>query len=164
MGKSNKLLYITQAAIIAAVYVLLTVLPVLNAISYGPVQFRLSEALTVLPFIWPAAVPGVALGCLIANMFSPFPWDMLIGTFATLLAALCTHWIGKRKIKGALYLAALPPVIINALIIGAELTVFTHIPFIYNFLSVGVGQLTVCFLLGIPLTKIAARLKIFDLK
>ena len=113
MNKRTAIRSIALSAVIAAVYTALTMsLPML---SYGPVQLRFSEALTVLPFFLPEAVPGLFLGCVIANLFSPFGIaDVIFGSIATLLAAL---WTSKLKNP---WFAPLPPVISNAVIIGAE--------------------------------------------
>ena len=113
MSKSKfSLRDLTFAAILAAVYAVLTVtLPIPQ---YLGIQCRLSEAFTVLPFLFPAATPGLVVGCFIANLFSPYPLDMVFGTAATLLACLLTRRMPNR------YLASLPPVLCNAVIVGAE--------------------------------------------
>ena len=98
----------------AAVYALLTVLPPFNAIGYGPVQVRVSEALTVLPFVLPWAPWSLYLGCLVANLGSPFlVWDLTVGAMGTLIAALLTRKMPKP------YLAPLPPIIVNALAVSS---------------------------------------------
>ena len=106
------------AAVIAALYAALTLLP--YSLSYGPIQFRFAEALTVLPFLLPEAVPGLFIGCLVANLFSPYGLpDIVFGSLATLLAALVTVRCRKS------WLAPLPPVIFTGLIIGALIYVQT---------------------------------------
>ena len=81
-------------------------------LAYGPVQFRFSEALTVLPFLFPAAAPGLALGCLLTNILSPYgPIDMIVGTLATAIAAFLSIKMPRW------YLAALPPIVVNALLL-----------------------------------------------
>ena len=103
---------LTFAAILAAVYAALTVaLPIPQ---YAGIQCRLSEALTVLPFFFPAATPGLVVGCFIANLFSPYSLDVVFGTAATLLACLITQRMPNK------WLAPLPPVLCNAVIVGAE--------------------------------------------
>ena len=116
---------------------------------FGPVQCRLAEALTVLPFFFPAATPGLVVGCFIANLFSPYPLDILCGTLATLLACLLTQRMPSR------WLAPLPPVLCNALIVGAEIawfeTGFTAAfpaAYAFNALTVGAGELAACYILG----------------
>jgi len=142
---------LTLAAVLAAVYAALTML--LPIPQYGPVQFRLAEALTVLPFVVPAAAPGLFIGCLIANILSPYgPLDMVVGSAATLLACLLTMRMPSR------WLAPLPPVLCNALLVGgaiayaeAGLGAGFWTAYLLNALSVGVGELVVCYGLGIPL-------------
>ena len=138
---------LTLAAVLAAVYAALTVL--LPIPQFGPVQCRLAEALTVLPFFFPAATPGLVVGCFIANLFSPYPLDILCGTLATLLACLMTQRMPSR------WLAPLPPVLCNAVIVGAEIAWFetgftAAFPAAYGFhaLTVGLGELIACYVLG----------------
>lgn len=105
------------SAAIAAVYAVLTLsLPVL---SYGPVQLRLAEALTVLAWFCPEAIPGLTLGCFLSNLLgSPYVLDWVFGTLATLLAALWTSRMPKR------WMAPIPPVVCNMVIVGAEIAWF----------------------------------------
>ena len=139
------------AAIIAAIYAGLTLL--LPVPQYGGVQLRVAEAMTVLPFLLPEAIPGLALGCFLANLLgSPMPVDWIFGTAATLLAAI---WTSRLHIR---YLAPLPPVICNAVIVGAEIALFfmpegsAFLPaFALNALTVGAGEAVACFVLGLPL-------------
>ncbi len=139
------------AAIIAAIYAGLTLL--LPVPQYGGVQLRVAEAMTVLPFLLPEAIPGLALGCFLANLLgSPMPVDWIFGTAATLLAAIWTSRLHNR------YLAPLPPVICNAVIVGAEIALFfmpegsAFLPaFALNALTVGAGEAVACFVLGLPL-------------
>jgi uncharacterized membrane protein len=114
---------LTRAALIAAMYIVLTTIPPFNAITYGAVQFRLGEALVLLPFLLDEAVVGVVVGCLVANMFSPFGLiDLVVGTSVTLAAALLTRQLRKT---GKLWLAALPPIILNALIVPVYISALT---------------------------------------
>jgi len=106
---------ITRAALIAAMYIVFTMVPPFNAISYGVVQFRLGEALVLLPFLLDEAVVGVIVGCLFTNLFSPFGLiDVVIGTGVTALAALLTR---RLRRTGKLWAAAIPPIVLNALIV-----------------------------------------------
>lgn len=138
---------LTLAALIAALYAVLTVaLPIPQ---YGGVQLRVAEAMTVLPFLFPAATPGLFVGCFIANLFSPYPLDVLCGSLATLLACLMTQRVGSR------WLAPLPPVLCNAAIVGAEIAWFETgfgpgflQAYAFNALTVGVGELLACVVLG----------------
>ena len=145
------------AAIIAALYAALTL--GFQAISYGAVQFRVSEAMTLLPVLFPEAVPGLAVGCLISNLFNPMGatiYDVVFGTLATLLAAVLT-----RRIKGSIWLRALPPVLCNAVIIGLVLTYAYGIDLLWmNMLTVGIGQAVVCYGLGVPLVRILQKQKL----
>lgn len=147
----SKTRYLTTAAVLAAAYAALTMC--LPALSFNVVQLRFSEVLTVLPFLFPAAMPGVAIGCLIANLLSPYGLvDIVCGTAATALAAV---WTSKVKTK---WLAPMPPVLCNLVIIGAMLAwyetgfgpAFWPV-FAFNALTVGLGQLIICYGLGLPL-------------
>lgn len=138
---------LTFAAILAAVYAALTLfLPIPQ---YGPVQIRFAEALTVLPFFFPAATPGLLVGCIIANLFSPYILDVFFGSAATLLACLWTARLNNR------WLAPLPPVFCNAVIVGWEIA-FSQTSsgpafwssFAFNALTVGAGELLACYVLG----------------
>lgn len=142
------------SAVIAALYAALTL--AFQPLSYGPVQFRVSEAMTLLAALTPQAVPGLTLGCLISNLFSPLGvnvYDVVFGTLATFLAALCTWRLRKR-----LWLAALPPVAFNALIIGAVLTFAYGIDVLWmNILTVGAGEAVVCYVLGLPMARVLQK-------
>jgi len=142
-----------RSAIIAALYTALTVL--FQAISFGAIQFRISEALCLLPFLLPEAVPGLAVGCFLSNLITGAPWpDVVFGTLATLLAAITTS-----KLRKNLWLAALAPAVFNGVIIGLVLTYAYHIPLLFlNMLTVAVGEVVVCFVLGIPMIKGLQRL------
>jgi uncharacterized membrane protein len=152
MNQKSAIRSITLSAMIAAVYAALTM--ALPALSYGPVQLRFSEALTVLPFFLPEAVPGLFLGCVISNLLSTFGIaDVVFGSLATLLAALWTS-----RVKNP-WLAPMPPVVCNMVIIGALIAWFEAGGFgagflpawIYNALTVGIGELAACYLLGMLL-------------
>ena len=146
------------AGLIAAVYTAATLL--LPIPQYMGIQFRAAEALTVLPFLFPEAVPGLAVGCFLANLLgSPILLDWVFGTLATLLAAL---W--SRRMP-SLWLAALPPVVCNAVIVGAEIAWFivgqeggAFWP-VYglNALTVGLGEAAACYALGVPLARLLAK-------
>lgn len=129
---------------IAALYAVLTVS--LAPISYGPVQFRVAEALTLLPFYLPEAIPGLFIGCVIANFFGGYGiLDVVIGGGATLVAA----YLSRRM--PFLWLAALSPVLVNMIFIGLMLHVLLGVPLWSTSLYVAFGEAGACFLLGIPL-------------
>ena len=144
---------ISRGALIGALYAVLTIS--LAPISYGPVQFRVSEALTLLPFYLPEAIPGLFAGCVFANFFGGFGLpDMVFGSLATLSAAVLS-----RK-SGNIYLAALWPVVSNMIIIGVMLHVLIEVPLIATCLYVGLGEAGACYVVGVPLMKILEARKI----
>lgn len=147
-AESERTRWITRTASIAAVYAAITLL--LAPLSYGPLQVRVAEALTVLPFIAGPAVPGLWLGAVIANLIGGFGWpDVVFGGLATLLAALLTHWLGRAGRPA--YLAPLPPIIINALVVPAYLQAFFNLPYGLIALQILAGQVAACYGLGYPL-------------
>ena len=122
------------SAMIAALYAALTLL--LAPISYGAIQCRISEAMTLLPILLPQAIPGLVIGCLVANLLSPVAiWDVIFGTLATLIAALGTYQLRKKPL-----LAALCPVVANGVIVGVMLAVFYALPLWLTMLEVAVGE------------------------
>jgi len=137
---------VSRIALVAALYVLLTVLPPLNAIGYGPVQVRISEALTVLPFVVPWAPWSLYLGCILANLGSPFlVWDLTLGAAGTIAAALIT-----RRVSIPL-LAPLPPVLVNALVVSSYVAPLTGMPYPLTAAYIAAGEIVACYLLGYPL-------------
>ena len=155
MSASKKIAF---SAAIGAFYAALTL--ALAPIGFGPVQFRVSEALTVLPFIFPAATPGLFVGCLISNIIgSGNILDIVFGPLATLAAGLLT---AKCRSK---FLAPLPPVVINAVVIGLVLG-YTSAPesFLLPSLVIGgqifVSQTVACYGLGLPLVHFLEKRKV----
>ena len=139
--------YLIQASVIAAVYAAVTLL--LAPFSYGLMQIRVSEALTVLPYFTPAAVPGLFVGCLIANTLSPIGMaDLIFGSLASLAAA----WL-SYKLRSKPLLVPAPPVVINAVVIGALLYYVYGIPAPLPACMawVAAGQAAACYILGYPL-------------
>lgn len=136
--------YLARTAMIAALYAAVTLIAA--PIPFGSVQFRISEALTVLPLLYVEAVPGLAIGCLLANIAST-PWDMLFGTTATLLAALATYF--SRR----LWIGVWPPIVFNMFLVPVVFLFMPDFPYPYwfNVLTVGLGQLGAVLLLGVPL-------------
>ena len=119
--KTSKVRFLALSAVIAALYAVLTYAAAAMNLAFGAVQFRFSEALTVLPAFTPAAIPGLAVGCLISNLASPLGVvDWVFGTLATLLAGIFSYLVRNIRWKEIPVLAPLPPVIFNALIVGFE--------------------------------------------
>lgn len=162
--KKNALRNLTTAAIIAALYAALTLL--VAPLSFGAVQIRFSEALTVLPAVCPPAVAGLSVGCFLSNLIgflaglNPLGLiDSVVGMLATLLAALVTYYIGKHVKGRALYLLApLPPILLNGIIIGAEIAIVflgstSALTVIVSCAYVALGELIACYLGGSLLLK-----------
>ena len=170
MTRRDNINFLIQSALIAALYAGLTYLSGIFGLAYGPIQLRISEVLTVLPAITPTAIPGLTIGCFIANIGSFNVADMIFGTFATFVAALLTYCLRNIKLKKIPILSLLAPVIVNAVIIGFEIAVL-YLPqgyslwgFIISALEVGLGELVVCFGLGIPFYFAVVKYRIFDMK
>ena len=150
MKQQKNLVFLAQSGVIAALYAAVTVL--LQPFAFGPVQCRLSEALTILPVYTAAAVPGLTLGCFLSNLIGLLmgvnaagAWDLLLGTLATGSAALCSYWLRKVRIKSLPFVATLPPVLLNAGVIGAELYVlYGGMSLWVYMLVVGAGQVVAC--------------------
>lgn len=155
--KQTKAMWIAQSAIIAALYVVITV--VLAPFGFGEIQLRVSEALTVLPVFTPAAVPGLFLGCLIGNILGGgiLP-DIIVGTIATLLGAIGTYSLRRYK-----YLAPIVPVITNALLVPFVLKYGygVPLPIPVMMLTVGIGEILSCMVLGIALMKLIEKTNLF---
>lgn len=147
---------LAQGALIAALYTLLTVL--IAPISSGLMQCRVSEALCVLPFFTAAAVPGLFIGCVLSNiLLGSAIYDIIFGSLATLLAAICTRACRKSVIGQ--YLAPAPAVLFNALIVGFLLSnvYLVGFPFEVCALYVAIGQILACYGLGLPLLLVLKR-------
>ncbi len=140
------------SAVIAALYAALTLL--LAPISYGGVQCRLSEAMTLLPMILPQAIPGLFVGCLIANLYTGMITDIIFGSLATLLAAVGTFLLRKKPI-----LAAACPILANAVIVGLVLSLASNWPIPLTMLQVGLGE-TAAVLVGFVILSAMKRAKI----
>ena len=142
-GKKTRLM--TESALIAAVYVALVLL--FKPISFGAIQFRIAEALCILPFFSLSAVPGLALGCLLGNFFSGAAMpDVLFGTLATLLAAILSYKL--RDINK--WLVCLPPILANAIIVPFVLQYAYGVPdgYFFLFATVGIGEILAVGVLG----------------
>lgn len=151
------------AGIIAAVYTVLCF--AFQPISFGAYQIRIAEALTILPFLTTAAIPGLYIGCLLANILGGMGWmDIVVGPFITLIAAFFTYWLSTIKnIKTTvlLALAPLPPVILNAFGVSAYLAPIIGVGFWFCVQMIGIGQLAACYGIGLPLLLILRRRKVF---
>lgn len=155
--RNKKVLRITQAAMIAAIYVVLTVFISAFNLASGAIQVRISEALTILPVFTPAAIPGLFLGCLISNLVTGcMPLDVVFGSLATLIGACGTYALRKHK-----WLAPLPPIVANTIIVPFVLRYVYlaegTIPFFM--LTVGIGEVIACYLLGSILHRVLDRYK-----
>ncbi len=154
--RENKVQFMTQAAMIAAIYVVLCI--VFEPISYGAIQTRVAEALTVLPFFTPAAVPGLFIGCLAANLLGGgILLDVAFGSVATLIGAVGTYLLRKKS----RYLAPLPPIVVNVLIIPFVLRYGYGDPLPIPFLmgTVGLGEILSCGMMGTVLLVVLSRYK-----
>ncbi|MDD5936697.1 MAG: QueT transporter family protein [Clostridiales bacterium] len=153
--KNKKLFFIVQAAMIAAIYVVLVL--IFQPISISYIQVRIAEALTILPFFTPAAIPGVTIGCLLGNLISGCDvLDIVFGSLATLLGALGSYSLRKNK-----FLVPIPPIVANTIIVPWVLR-FAYgeslsIPFMM--LTVGVGEVLSCGVLGLTLLFALSRYK-----
>lgn len=151
--------HLTTAAIIAALYVVFTGLSAALGLASGAIQVRLSEALTVLPYFTPAAVPGVTVGCLLANLLTgaPLP-DIIFGTLASFLGVLGASFLRKKK-----YLIALPTILSNSVIIPLVLQYAYGVKdaFWFLFLTVGAGEVISAGLLGGLLLYFMQKQKLF---
>ena len=152
---------LARCAVVAALYVVLCM--ALQPFSYGAVQVRVAEALCLLPVFGAEYIVGVVLGCFLANLLGSTIVDVIFGTLATLLACVVTYKLRNVRFKGQAIVPSLPPVIFNAVIIGIEIAVMFPDPSssaplwlacITNGISVGIGELISCTVLGVLLVKI----------
>ncbi len=153
--RDEKVLFMVRAAAIAAIYVVLTL--VFAPFSYGEIQVRISEALTILPYFTPAAVPGLFIGCLIANILGGaiLP-DIIFGSLATLVGAVISYALRRNK-----FLVPIPPIVANTLVVPFVLRygygVESAIPFMMA--TVGIGEIISCGILGLGLLFALERYK-----
>ncbi|MFT4145303.1 MAG: QueT transporter family protein [Mobilitalea sp.] len=153
--KQRKTQFLTEAAIIAAIYTVLVF--IFQWSSFGPVQFRIAEALTILPYFTPAAIPGVTIGCFLSAVFAGADvLDMVFGSLATLVAALLSYSLRRYK-----YLVPIPPIVVNALVIPWVLKAAygEAQPIPLMMLSVGAGQLLAAGVLGMILLLALERVR-----
>ncbi|MGN0141803.1 MAG: QueT transporter family protein [Roseburia sp.] len=162
--RDKKVLFIVQAALIAAIYVVLTYFISAFNLASGAIQVRISEALTILPFFTPAAIPGLAIGCLLANLLTGAAiYDVVFGSLATLLGAIGTYLLRKHR-----FLCTLPPVIANILIIPWVLRYAYGLVWMWDgkdfsipfyMLTVGAGEVICCCVLGTILLNALAKVR-----
>lgn len=162
--RDKKVLFIVQAAVIAAIYVVLTCFISAFNLASGAIQVRISEALTILPFFTPAAIPGLAVGCLLANLLTGAAvFDVVFGSLATLLGAVGTYFLRKHR-----FLCTLPPVIANILIIPWVLRYAYGLVWMWDgkdlsipfyMLTVGAGEVICCCVLGTILLNALAKVR-----
>ena len=165
----NKTRVLCAAAVIGAAYAVMTI--ALAPISYGAVQFRVSEALCIMPLFIPGTAWGLAAGCVLANLLTGNIFDIIFGSLATLAAAFCTAAIGRRGSTCLITLAGcMMPVVFNAVVVGAVITqayngmdIFSHLGvFALNAAQVGLGELGVMLLIGYPLARFLPRQAFFS--
>ena len=145
----NSSLYLTQGAMIAALYVVLTLIANAFGLASMAIQVRFSEALTILPVFTPAAIPGLFTGCLLSNLITgAMPLDVIFGSLATLAGALGTYALRRYK-----WLAPLPPIVANVIVVPPLLAYVYQLPgsIGYFALTVGIGEIISCGLLGMIL-------------
>ncbi|HHV98707.1 MAG TPA: QueT transporter family protein [Clostridiaceae bacterium] len=144
MWKRRNIRFLAEAAIIAALYAVISI--IFAPISSGMFQMRISEALTILPAFTPAAIPGLFVGCVVTNIVSGNgPIDVIFGSLATLVAAFLSYKMPRR------FLVPLPPVLINAVVVGFILNYVLQAPLLASMGWVALGQAAACYGLGYPL-------------
>lgn len=153
----KKVTFITQAAAIAALYVVLTLLANALGLANYAIQVRFSEALTILPFFTPAAIPGLFVGCILSNLLcGSILWDVIFGSLATLIGAVGTYLIRKKLPD---WCACIPPILANTIIVPLILAYAYHfeggVP--YFMLTVGAGEVISCGILGTLLLKVLKK-------
>lgn len=171
-NKKKRTIFLVEAAIIAALYIVLCYAQelILPSSATGAIQVRIAEALSVLVCFTPAAIPGLAVGCFVTNLLTVgvIPTDLILGTLATFLACLTGYALKNVKLFKIPLLTLLMPVIFNAIIIGLEIEIFyiegafTFTGFLIQAGLVGLGELIACVGLGIPLYLVLNKLNIFE--
>ena len=154
--KNKSTLFLVQTALIAAVYVVLTL--VFAPFSYGEIQVRISEALTILPFFTPAAIPGLFVGCILANLLGgAIPLDIAFGSIATLIGAVFTYKLRNSN----KWLAPVPPIVANAVLVPFVLRYgySVNLPIPLMMLTVGAGEIISCGIFGMVLLTALSKYK-----
>ena len=151
--RNKKVQFITQGAVIAAIYVVLVL--IFDTFSFGPIQFRIAEMLTIMPYFTPAAIPGLFVGCLIANIIGGgLIWDIVFGSIATLIGAIGSYLVRKNK-----WLVPLPPIIANMVIVPFVLKYAYGYDglLVYFMFTVGLSEIIVCGVIGMALLTVMAK-------
>ena len=159
MKNKNKIRNIAISAVVASLYVVLTYLTNLLGLASGAIQIRFSEMLTILPVFTPAAIPGLFVGCVIANLLTGCAlWDVVFGSLATLVGAIGTYLLRKRPL-----LATIPPILANAIIVPFVLILVYALEgtYFYFFTTVLLGEVISCGVLGMVLSKSLGKRNIF---
>lgn len=152
--KRKRTFYVTQAAMTAALYVVLTLIANAFGLANYPIQVRFSEGLTILPYFMPAAIPGLFIGCLISNILTgSMPLDVIFGSLATLVGALGTRFLCSKNRTKRKWLAPIPPILANVVVVPLVLT------YVYRFegslpyfmITVGIGEILSCGVIGMCL-------------
>ena len=163
---NKKVRFITQAAVIAALYVVLTIFISAFNLASGAIQVRISEALTILPFFTPAAIPGLFIGCLLSNTITGCALlDIVFGSLATLLGGVFTYLISEKLKHNTIskWLAPIPPILANTLIVPFILAYVYQFEgsIIYFMITVGIGEVLSCGVLGFLLLQLLGKYKTF---
>lgn len=151
--RNKRVQFITQGAVIAAIYVVLVL--IFDTFSFGPIQFRIAEVLTIMPYFTPAAIPGLFVGCLIANIIGGgLIWDIVFGSIATLIGAIGSYLVRKNK-----WLVPLPPIIANMVIVPFVLKYAYGYDglLVYFMFTVGLSEIIVCGIIGMALLTVMAK-------
>lgn len=151
--RNKKVQFITQGAVIAAIYVVLVL--IFDTFSFGPIQFRIAEMLTIMPYFTPAAIPGLFVWCLIANIIGGgLIWDIVFGSIATLIGAIGSYLVRKNK-----WLVPLPPIIANMVIVPFVLKYAYGYDglLVYFMFTVGLSEIIVCGIIGMALLTVMAK-------
>ena len=151
--RNKKVQFMTQGAVIAAIYVVLVL--IFDTFSFGPIQFRIAEMLTIMPYFTPAAIPGLFVGCLIANIIGGgLIWDIVFGSIATLIGAIGSYLVRKNK-----WLVPLPPIIANMVIVPFVLKYAYGYDglLVYFMFTVGLSEIIVCGIIGMALLTVMAK-------
>lgn len=154
--KRKRLRNMVEISMIAALYVALTFFSAAIGVAYSGIQFRISEVLTILPILTPNAIPGLAIGCFISNLSSPFGLvDVVFGTISTIITAVLTRALRNIRFKDIPFLSFMPPVFLGAVSVGLIVSFFNLGKFYWPlflpiFLNVFLSQFIICYILGIP--------------